>query len=393
MTSARDRPGWIRGHERGLGLPAAELGVAGDRCHGARETAPSGLVHIGGEQQASGERARVGTLLIGDPLGEHPGEGVILARRVRQVLGPRPGKTQAAGLLLDVGGQTRLADAGFADEQDDAASTGPAGRFQGLPEAFAVRCPPDEQARPGAPHQAVKALAAEPMDPDRHGPAADRVLAHDVDLQALAGGPERRVVEQDLAGLGQLLEAHRGRHGVAGDHEVRPVADFAHLGHHLARRDADAEPERWLATGPGHVIHRRGHREAAEGGPQRIVVVCPAGAEHGEDRIPDELLDDALVSLDGTGQQPEGLIDPADDLFGIELGHEARVVHDVREQGGHDPAIAGNRRAGGQAPGALVAEARGRRIRRAARRAAHRPRPTPLPIHPAHMVRPRPHPE
>jgi hypothetical protein len=115
--------------------------------------------------------------------------------------------------------------------------------------------------------------------------------------------------------------------------------------------------------------------------------VGSASSEHREDRVADELLDNALIALDGTGQQAERLVDAANDLLCVELGHEPRVVHDVREQGRDDPAVAGNGRADRQASGALVAEARGRCIRCAARRAPDRSPPTSLPVHGGDMVR------
>jgi hypothetical protein len=101
----------------------------------------------------------------------------------------------------------------------------------------------------------------------RPGPAADGVLAHDLHLEALARGPNRRVVEQDLVRLGKLLEAHCRRHRIAGDDEVRPVAHLANLGHHLAGRDAHPETERRLVTSARHILHCFGHRQAAEGRP------------------------------------------------------------------------------------------------------------------------------
>ena len=98
--------------------------------------------------------------------------------------------------------------------------------------------------------------------------------------------------------------------------------------------------------------------------------------EDREDRIADELLDHPAVALHRGGHARERLVDTNDHVLGVELTHEARVVDDVGEEGGHDPPIARPRRgglrlAGGEHRPALVAEASRPTVRRAAVGTAH----------------------
>ena len=363
--------GRIRRHERRLGLPATELGVPRDRRDGARQPAGRRLVDVGREEEAPRERSRVRPVLVREALREGSRERVVLAGGVRQVLGPGPREAKASGFLLHVGHQPGFADPGIADHDDHAAASGSMGRLERVAQPRAVRDTADEQAGPGGPDEAMLPLPAQAVDADRLGATADRVLADDLHLEPLACRPNGRFVEEDLARLGQLLEPHRGRHGVAGDHEVRPIPHLADRGHDLARGDPHPQPERRLATIVGDLFEGGCHFEAAEGRAERVVVVRPSSAEHREDRVADELLDGAVISLHGRGEKAERLVDPADDLLGVELGDEARVVDDVGEQRGDDPAVARRSDDRREDAPALVAEPGRGRVRCAARGTTH----------------------
>ena len=178
-----------------------------------RWTVASSMSGVKRSRRAS--EPEIGRLLVGDVLGERPGKAVILAGRVRQALRPRPAEAEVAGLLLQVGGEARLADARIAEDEDDPAAAGPPGVDEELLEVGPIGRPADEQAGRSRPDEPVEALATEPVDADRSGPAADRPLADDVRLEAIPRCSLGRLVDEDLAGLGQLLEADRGHHRLA----------------------------------------------------------------------------------------------------------------------------------------------------------------------------------
>ena len=64
-------------------------------------------------------------VLVGDRLGEQPGEPVRLASTVRDVLGPGPGQSGVAGMSLGGRQEARLADARLPDHHDDPPASGP----------------------------------------------------------------------------------------------------------------------------------------------------------------------------------------------------------------------------------------------------------------------------
>ena len=97
--------------------------------------------------------------------------------------------------------------------------------------------------------------------PGHPGRQLTEVVNADARFRRQDGG----VVEQDLVGLGQLLEAGGGRHGIAGQGHRSRARHIPKSGHNLARGDADAQLHGLVV--PGHVARQGGlHLECAQAG-------------------------------------------------------------------------------------------------------------------------------
>ena len=150
-------------------------------------------------------------------------------------------------------------------------------------------------ARPTSGDRACRGRATPPDAAHEPAPAsvADST-SHEVPHE-----PERRLVDQDLAGAGRLLQALRGVHRMPAR---RGTAGSGPLCDHLARADPDtgAEPNAEAPRSSSSrelrqrlpELHRRPHRA------QGIVVVEGGHAEHGHERVARVCLDRAAVSLE-----------------------------------------------------------------------------------------------
>ena len=161
-------------------------------------------------------------MLVGDRLGEDPGEAIWLAAGVRDALGPGPAIAEPARIRFELGHEPRLAHPGVADHQD--------GRSDA-----ALRCPRQDpaqscrfsgSARRAGPTDGVRRAPARPTS--TVSPSAYRwtgldwprrtTVPRSVDRQPIATAPDSRLVEQDLAGPGDRLDPGRGR-------DASPVTD------------------------------------------------------------------------------------------------------------------------------------------------------------------------
>ena len=149
--------------------------------------------------------------------------------------------------------------------------------------------------------------------------------------------PVGRIANEDLTGLGRLLEA-------GGD--VHRVAEHAELAVPVADRPRDreagvhADPQREAALGLLHdalirALQRREDRERGALGLFWMVRGLVAhGAEHRDERVADVLLDDALVRPDVGGDQIPDRAHALVELFRAEPLGERRESGDIREQHG-----------------------------------------------------------
>ncbi len=121
--------GRVARHVRRLLLPPAERRVPGDGGDGAAESArplPGGRSSV--NSSSAHERARVDPVLVGDGLREEAGEAIRLARGRYETFSVQVQREAGGtGVALDCRQQSRLAHAGFADHDDDAATAGRAG--------------------------------------------------------------------------------------------------------------------------------------------------------------------------------------------------------------------------------------------------------------------------
>ena len=208
------------------------------------------------------------------------------------------------------------------------------------PQAAPLRLPADEPSR---------SAAATAGTPPRRGAGrrgSGRVWPRSscwplvLDVEALARGVDGRLVEEDLAGLGDPLDPGGGRDRRPGQRPVervvasgtrrRPRRSRSRSGPGAAR----PRPRRRRSRG-----HRLADRQRAVGGPQGVVVVALGPAEHREHRVADELLAGPVERLDRLDHRPERRVDLPPDVLGIVLGDEPDVVDEIGEEGGHDPPI------------------------------------------------------
>ena len=154
-------------------------------------------------------------------------------------------------------------------------------------------------------------------------------------LDRPARQPVSALAEEDLAGLGLHLEplgdddrlARNERLGACG------VA-----GHDLAARDADPDLEPH-AVGTVELLVKHGQAIAHVGGraerPQCVVLVHDRSAEHGHDRVADELLHRAAVMLERHAHLVEVAGEHAPHQLRVARLAEARRARDVAEDDRH----------------------------------------------------------
>ncbi len=146
-----------------------------------------------------------------------------------------------------------------------------------------------------------------------------------------ADQPQGGVGDEDLVGVGGLLQSGRDVDGVPGDAAARPGPADGDLAGVDADADPEPEPPVTLQVGVEHV-HAGADLARRAGGPQRVVLVQDGDAEDGEHGVSDELLDTAAV---GGDHLAGGAEEPPHDLlqrFGVELLTDGRVSGDVAEQ-------------------------------------------------------------
>ena len=328
--------GWLDRDQSGLLFPTRERRVAGDRGDGPGPQPGEARRRIRREQEAASHRPRVGSVLFGDSLGEGACPAVWLASAVRDVVDPRPGVAGGAGVVRQIGHQPRLADAGLAFDDERAAGPAP---DEHLAQSSALGVPTDEPPDGWAPRLEA-GLPEEPRDPDRPRLAAQDLGPAILDLEALPRGPHGRLVEKDLARLGQRLDPGSRGHCRARQGPVEAARDAPWRGHDLTGRQADPDLERFCRRGLVDDGERGPDRQGAMRRSQRIVVVSDGPAEDGEDGIADELLTCSVEGLDRLAHRRKGKIDPRPNVLEIVLRDETDIIDEVGEQGGDDPTIA-----------------------------------------------------
>ena len=137
--------------------------------------------------------------------------------------------------------------------------------------------------------------------------------------------------DQDLAGLGRLLESRRGVHHVPEQRRVGRTHDDLTGGNadlHL-QLHAPLTLQRPVESG-----QPRAHLVGGAQGAQRVVLMQHREAEHADYGISDELLDPAAMLLDRVTHLREILAHHSPEGFRVQTLTQRRRADDVAEHGG-----------------------------------------------------------
>jgi hypothetical protein len=226
----------------------------------------------------------------------------------------------------ELSGEPRLADAGFAREQDNLAGPGP-GRAQTVEQQGVLRCPADEVGEPTT--RRLEAAFRHGDVFDREG--VDRLGKALCCLPAEIGQPEQiadqaagGAGEDDLPGSRKSLQARREVGGLA-DHCLLLRRAFANqiADDDKPGGDADADGEPLRSTGR-QARHRRCYFQPGPHRPLGVVLMGSRVAEIGEHTVahvfcdepfeaPDDISDSAMVRSEDLAQ-----------IFGIKARRERR---------------------------------------------------------------------
>src|SRR5581483_2066831 len=204
-----------------------------------------------------------------------------------------------------LGSEPGLADAGLAGDRDEPARAVRDDALELALEDLQLLLAPRERRRRPARDESHLARSEQPVGRDRLGLPLDLQRLDALGVDRAMDQLVRTLAEQHLAGTRGLLEPRGDVDGVAGDERLaaRRVSR-----HDFARVDADAQrdPPSELSLEP--LVQRRQPRLHLDRGatrPQRVVLVRLGYAEHGEDRVADELLDRAAVALERSAHLAE----------------------------------------------------------------------------------------
>ena len=262
-------------------------------------------------------------------------------RAVGDVLGPGPGEARGPGMGFGGGQQARLAHARLADHDDDAAASGLAGigrwRSSGRPSSL-VRptSGPGAAARNGiqapVPASPRSAWSVTGVDWPRRTTEPRSSVARRP-RAAASVAPSSRISP------GRASDWMRAAVVIASPVRPRsppdpgPPATTSPVA--IPMRTSMGSPPSPISCSPARIAI------AASDGPDGVVVVAARPAEHGEDRVADELLAGAVEPLDRVGHRGQRRRDPGPDLLGVVLGDHPDVVDEVGEERRDDPPVAG----------------------------------------------------
>ena len=215
-------------------------------------------------------------------------------------------------MALELRDESRLAHAGWTDDGHEGGPAIGLDSPEGLLEDGQLLVTADEarlhpQARPLAPGPGLDAQRA----PGRHwfGLALEDKRVERLVFDDSPGARVDRWPYHDLARFGCRLQARGGVDGVAGQHAISRPAGTFDVDQDLARLHADAHRQRRLAFGREAAVQLGEdglHLEANPNRPFRVVLVGLRNAEHGQDRIAHEFLEESFVAADLHRQPVEG---------------------------------------------------------------------------------------
>ena len=259
----------------------------------------------------------------------------------------------------ELGEQPRLARAGLADQAHDLGlATGRAlERGHHLAElvlAADERCLEAERLEPARRSRRIEG-AEQPMGGQRPRSTLQRELPERVEGEGVAGQPVGHRADHDVSGLGRRLQPGGGVHRIAGDRIGAGAARALAAGNDRARVDADMERQRLAEAALPALAHRGdalAHGKRGAEGALGVVLVGDGGAEQGEQRIADELVDEAIEAFDRDRELGDHVVLQGADFLGIEAFAQAREAAQIGEQNGHRaPVGLLSRRAARRPPG------------------------------------------
>ncbi len=254
----------------------------------------------------------------------------------------------SSGSLVDVGeelgAQAALAHPGLAHDRDELAGALLARALEGPDQERLLQRAPDQRGRVRAGRRPTpkRARACERTpERERLGLALDRRPARAPRSRTRARSAGRSARRRRPAHRGGALQARGGVDHVAGNDPLARLRAGAERDHRLARVDPDPDLQREARVVLVQLLDRL---EDAQRGPDRtlgVVLVRNRSAEHGHDRVADELLDRAAVALDLLSQALVVRTDAGADVLGVGGLGGGGEADQVAEEDGDDLALLG----------------------------------------------------
>ena len=230
-------------------------------------------------------------------------------------------------VLRELPGEAALADARGTDDRHAARPLFAARGMEQVLEHAQLVLAADERRLEGVGTTLATPLGDDPQCPpggDGEGLALERLLADRFEHDRDARGPLGRLSHEHAAGCRGGLEPGGGVDQVARDHTLVGRTDGD-------RRLAGQHPSPGRDPGPQRA-DRIDQVERCTDGPFRVVLARDRGTPDRHDRITDELLDRAAVSLDDIPAEVEVAGQEFVGLLGVTPLRERRESHEVREQ-------------------------------------------------------------
>ncbi len=252
---------------------------------------------------------------------------------------------QNEGVVTDTGdlghvlGQTRLAQPGVAEHEQERSPTAVDRQVEGVGQQRDLVVATDQRG-PAAVGPVTGRQASTLRHPCRDGRLAPfgGDGAHRAIRDRPAGGEIGVLPDEHLPGFSRRLESLCGVHDVAHRRVVAPGPQGSHQD--LARVDAHPKPHVEPQVGRG-LAQRDVEPERGPDRPLGVVFMGDRGSEQRQDGVPDDLVDPATELLDVGDQSLEAPVDDAFHVLGVAMFRHGGEADDVGEQDGdHPPLVA-----------------------------------------------------
>lgn len=242
--------------------------------------------------------------------------------------------------------QPRLADARFADQTDKLRSTA-AGKIEACQQPRQLRIPSDHRRLKAETFESARRMRrfrqpCQPVDKDVAAFATQRLRAETLEGKGMAGEAIGQRPDKNIVFTGHGLQALGGVYRVAG-HRIGFCTDRAEAaGDDRAAIDADMQTQRHAGAGaPALADLRRptDHIECGTKCPDGIVLMSDRRAEQRQQRIADELVDEAAIGFDCLGHLFEQFVLQHPHDFRVDLLAQRREAAEIGKEHGHRPPV------------------------------------------------------